>query len=51
MTDANDLLPDDSGWTPTIALGIDERGAIVGQGVHDGQRHAFLLQPSWEARQ
>jgi probable HAF family extracellular repeat protein len=50
ITDANDLLPADSGWTLTIALGIDEQGAIVGQGIHDGQRHAFLLEPSWEAR-
>ena len=46
MTDANDLLPPDSGWTLTIAFGIDQRGAFVGQGIHDGQRHAFLLAPS-----
>jgi probable HAF family extracellular repeat protein len=45
MTDANDLLPDDSGWTLTIAFGIDEQGAIVGQGIHNGQRHGFLLTP------
>jgi probable HAF family extracellular repeat protein len=46
MTDANDLLPLDSGWTLTIALGIDQRGDFVGQGIHDGQRRAFLLVPS-----
>jgi probable HAF family extracellular repeat protein len=48
MTDANDLLPDGSGWTLTIAFGIDEQGAVVGQGVHDGQRHGFLLTPAHE---
>jgi probable HAF family extracellular repeat protein len=46
MTDANELLPADSGWTLTIAFGIDQRGVFVGQGIHDGQRHAFLLAPS-----
>jgi probable HAF family extracellular repeat protein len=48
MMDANDLLPAESGWTLTIAFGIDEHGAIVGQGIHDGQRHGFLLVPSEE---
>lgn len=51
MTDANDLLPLGSGWTLTIALGIDEQGAMVGQGVHDGQRHAFLLVPYASAKE
>lgn len=46
MTDANDLLPSDSGWTLTIALGIDEQGAFVGQGIHNGQRHGFLVTPA-----
>jgi len=46
MTDANDLLPDDSGWTLTIALAIDQQGALVGQGIHNGLRHGFLLTPT-----
>ena len=45
MNDANDLLPSDSGWTLTIAFAIDQQGAIVGQGIHNGQRHGFLLTP------
>jgi hypothetical protein len=46
MRDANDLLPSSSGWTLTIAVGIDGQGALVGQGIHDGQSHAFLLTPA-----
>jgi probable HAF family extracellular repeat protein len=46
ITDLNDLLAPDSGWTLSIAFGIDQQGRIVGQGVHDGQPHAFLLTPS-----
>jgi len=46
MTDLNDLLRPDSGWTLTIAFGIDQLGRIVGVGLHDGRRHAFVLSPS-----
>jgi probable HAF family extracellular repeat protein len=45
MTDLNDLLPADGGWTLIIAFGIDEQRAIVGVGLHDGQRRGFLLVP------
>ena len=46
MTDLNNLLPPDSGWTPTDAAAINDAGQIVGTGVHNGEVHAFLLNPS-----
>ena len=45
MHDLNDLIPPDSGWDLTTALGINEAGQIVGRGVHNGQTRAFLLDP------
>jgi probable HAF family extracellular repeat protein len=50
MVDLNDLIPADSGWTLTIGLGIDQRGAIVGLGTHNGQPRAFLLTAAQEER-
>ncbi len=41
-----DLLPPDSGWTNLVANGINDAGQIVGQGVHNGRSHAFLLTPN-----
>jgi probable HAF family extracellular repeat protein len=49
IVDLNDVVPADSGWTLTTAFGIDQQGAIVGDGNHNGQRHAFLLIPSTDA--
>jgi probable HAF family extracellular repeat protein len=43
--DLNDLLPPDSGWVLTTATGINACGAIVGDGMINGQDHAFLLIP------
>jgi probable HAF family extracellular repeat protein len=45
MHDLNDLIPADSGWELLSAAAINNRGEIVGSGIHDGQRHAFLLRP------
>jgi probable HAF family extracellular repeat protein len=39
-------LPSQSGWTLETATGINGAGQIVGQGVHNGQRHAYLLTPT-----
>ncbi|HEV2126074.1 MAG TPA: hypothetical protein VGW38_25235, partial [Chloroflexota bacterium] len=41
--DLNDLLPEESGWVLTEARDINNRGQIVGKGIHDGQIRAFLL--------
>jgi probable HAF family extracellular repeat protein len=43
MTDLNALLPAGSGWTLESAQGINDRGEIVGSGIHNGVRRAFLL--------
>jgi hypothetical protein len=43
FTNLNDALPAGSGWQLTEAFDINNRGEIVGRGVHDGQARAFLL--------
>jgi probable HAF family extracellular repeat protein len=48
MHDLNDLIPAGSGWLLDTARGINDRGEVVGVGVHDGQLHAFLLEPAVE---
>lgn len=50
MTDLNSLIPDDSGWLLTDALGINNTGQIVGSGYIDNQLHAFLLTPASEPK-
>jgi probable HAF family extracellular repeat protein len=50
MHDLNDLIPAGSGWLLETARGINDRGQIVGVGVHDGQFHAFLLEPAAATR-
>lgn len=45
MQDLNKLIPADSGWVLTEARGINESGQIVGYGIVDGERRAFLLTP------
>jgi probable HAF family extracellular repeat protein len=44
-TDLNSQLPRKSGWTLEYAYGVNDSGLIVGQGVHSGGTHAFLLTP------
>jgi probable HAF family extracellular repeat protein len=46
MTDLNSLIPSTSGWTLTTAKGINASGEIVGTGLHNGIKRAFLLQPA-----
>ena len=46
MIDLNDLIPVDADWTLEEANGINDRGQIVGLGLHHGQERAFLLTPT-----
>ena len=45
ITDLNSLLPPGSGWELTTARDINEKGQIVGQGIHNGLTRAFLMTP------
>jgi probable HAF family extracellular repeat protein len=45
MVDLNSLIPSGSGWELQEAYGINSAGDIVGEGMFDGQSHAFLLDP------
>jgi probable HAF family extracellular repeat protein len=45
MTDLQTKIPADSGWQLVWALGINERGQIVGVGFHQGNLRACLLTP------
>ena len=51
MQDLNTLIPSNSGWSLSMATGINNRGQITGQGTINGQQHGFLLaptdEPSW----
>lgn len=46
MLDLNRMLPANSGWELTYAAGINDRGQIVGTGLHNGTVRAFLLTPA-----
>jgi probable HAF family extracellular repeat protein len=46
MQDLNTLVPPGSGWTLSNATGINIFGQIVGDGIVNGQNHAFLLSPT-----
>lgn len=46
MIDLNDLLAENSDWTALISANdINNRGEVVGQGLINGEYHAFLLTP------
>jgi len=45
MEDLNKLIPAHDGWALQEAQGINDRGQIVGSGLHFGQKRAFLLTP------
>jgi probable HAF family extracellular repeat protein len=47
-TELATLLPPGSGWTALNATDINDRGQIVGSGVHNGAQRAFLLSPAKE---
>ena len=41
----NMLVPPHSGWKLQNALGINAKGQIIGNGIHNGIRRGFLLTP------
>ncbi len=41
----NTLAPPHSGWKLQNALGINAKGQIIGNGIHNGIRRGFLLTP------
>lgn len=45
MFDLNTLIDPEIGWTLEAAYGINDRGQIVGTGLWDGDRRAFVLDP------
>ena len=45
MQDLNALISGQSSWVLEAAEGINDRGQIVGRGLHHGQERAFLLTP------
>jgi probable HAF family extracellular repeat protein len=49
LTDLNTLIPAGSDWTLEQANGINDRGQIVGAGLHNGALHAYLLTPVFAA--
>ena len=49
IIDLNSLLPAGSGWTLERANGINDRGQIVGAGLHNGHLRGYLLTPAFAA--
>lgn len=45
MQDLNTLIPKDADWVLEDAKSVNDRGQIVGHGLHHGQERAFLLTP------
>ena len=45
MQNLNELIPSSADWILEEARGINDRGQIVGQGLHHGQERGFLLTP------
>jgi probable HAF family extracellular repeat protein len=43
----DDLIPAGSGWSLQQANGINDRGQIVGAGLHNGHLRAYLLTPAY----
>ena len=43
---ARGVPPAGSGWSLSRAQDINDRGEIVGRGIHNGAQRAFLLSPS-----
>ncbi len=46
MTNLNQLISAGTGWVLTNATGINEYNEIVGSGLYNGQRRAFILRAS-----
>jgi len=45
MLDFNSLVPSGAGWLLQEAHRINDRGQVVGTGMHNGASHAFLASP------
>jgi hypothetical protein len=45
MKELNSLLPPSSGWNLTQAMGINNKGQMIGFGDLGGTEHAFLMTP------
>ncbi len=45
MADLNSLLVNGDGWVLENARDINDKGQIVGYGLHNGVRHAYVLNP------
>ena len=43
--DLNDLIPHGSGWILERAIGINDKGEIIGTGIQNSQIRSFLLRP------
>ncbi len=43
--DLNRSIPDDSGWHLNNANAVNNRGQIVGDGLHNGKKRGYLLTP------
>ncbi len=50
MYDLNELLVNGGTWELTQAVGINDRGQIIGIGLFNGEDHVFLLQPEQGTR-
>ena len=46
LADLNDLVATNSNWFLTEAFSINNRGCIVGEGLHNWIHHGFLLTPA-----
>ena len=45
IVDLTPAIPASSGWQVFDVQAINERGQIVGGGIHNGEFHAFLMTP------
>lgn len=45
ITDLNDLISPNLGWTLLDAVGVNSNGEIVGNGLKQGQRRVYVLSP------
>ena len=50
MVDLNTLLPAGSRWELQDAFGINRQGMVVGEGIHNGDLHAYRLSTPLRAR-
>lgn len=49
LTVLDELIPAGAGWTLQQANGINDRGQIVGAGLHNGHLRGYLLTPAFSA--